>query len=420
MMDLIVSGERMLGGHLCLTRRAILNSSALVVSEDSNDQKSLLGMGKGSWSVESVCPPQEVLGRLENHRYDLLLLDARSDAAVETEFIDEMRRTAPESIPVVFDRDEANEFRVRTRVSRAGIADYVQCQESFQDQVSRECLVVRLAEDECTRRIQPLITRTPTQRGIYHRVVEEVNSPHGSLERVADFIANDPMLTAKVLQMVNSAALGMRRRFVDAHEAVIMLGGERIKSMIVFVEVFSICEKFRFVRFSPDKLWRHSLAVGRLARELMRSRSRSIEAADASFTGGLLHDVGKLMLAINLPEQYREVLEDVEEDSNEDIWASEVKFLQTSHAEVGAMILESWNLPYPILEAVGYHHAPNRLSKEGFSPLDAVAVANVLLHEPSNPSQSSEENRTPVGARIWRRFGDEQMIAWHKEFVSAD
>ncbi len=360
------------------------------------------------------------MSQLETQRYDLLLLDSRSDAAVETDLIDAMRRAAPEAIPVVFDTDDSRDYHVKTRISRSGIGDYVQCQESFEDQVARECLVVRLAEDECTSRIRPLITRTPTQRGIYHRVVEEVNSPHGSLERVAEFIANDPMLTAKVLQMVNSAALGLRRRFVDAQEAVLMLGGERIKSMIVFVEVFSICEKFRFVRFSPEKLWRHSVAVGRLAREVMRTRTRSVDAADASFTGGLLHDVGKLMLAINLAERYREVLEDVGDDPAGDVWASEVKFLQTSHAEVGAMILESWNLPYPILEAVGYHHSPNRLSKEGFTPLDAVAVANVLVHESRDAVKSVEEDRTPIRARIWKRWGDEQMNEWRQELLDQD
>ncbi|MBT5704920.1 MAG: HDOD domain-containing protein [Verrucomicrobia bacterium] len=241
------------------------------------------------------------------------------------------------------------------------------------------------------------------------------------MERVAEFIANDPMLTARVLQMVNSAALGLRRRFVDANEAVIMLGGERIKSMIVFVEVFSICEKFRFIKFSPEKLWRHSLLVGRIAREIMRTRSRAGVDADASFTGGLLHDVGKLLLAINLPDRYREVLEDLEDDPLGDAWASEVKFLQTSHAEVGAMILESWNLPYSIVEAVGYHHSPNRLSKDGFTPLDAVAVANAIVHERQIPStEEAALVRTPMNRKIWERWGEEQMADWSQDFLDSN
>lgn len=397
-----------------------MSACALVVSEIPSERQSYQRKLGLAWDVDEVCPPGNVIAALSERRFDLILLDGRAELSGDAVFLESMRKAAPEAIPVVFEEDNDADYRVRTRIPRSGIGECVRCEESFLDQVSRECLVVRLYEDECTRRIQPLITRTPTQRGIYHRVVEEVNSPHGSLERVAEFIANDPMLTARVLQMVNSAALGLRRRFVDAHEAVIMLGGERIKSMIVFVEVFSICEKYRFIKFSPEKLWRHSLLVGRIARDIMRSKSRSGGDADASFTGGLLHDVGKLLLAINLPDRYREVLEDIGDDPLGDHWASEVKFLQTSHAEVGAMILESWNLPYPILEAVGYHHSPNRLSKDGFKPLDAVAVANALVHERPGPSAEADLARTPMARRVWERWGEEQMDDWKQDFVEGD
>jgi putative nucleotidyltransferase with HDIG domain len=398
-----------------------VNSCALVVSENPSDPQSYQRRLGDGWDVNEICSPKDVIAALSGRRFDLILLDGQSEISSDAGFLDSMKKAAPQAIPVVFETNEAFDYRVRTRIPREGIGECVRCEESFLDQVSRECLVARLYGDECTRRIQPLITRTPTQRGIYHRVVEEVNSPHGSLERVAEFIANDPMLTARVLQMVNSAALGLRRRFVDANEAVIMLGGERIKSMIVFVEVFSICEKFRFIKFSPEKLWRHSLLVGRIAREIMRTRSRAGVDADASFTGGLLHDVGKLLLAINLPDRYREVLEDLEDDPLGDAWASEVKFLQTSHAEVGAMILESWNLPYSIVEAVGYHHSPNRLSKDGFTPLDAVAVANAIVHERQIPStEEAALVRTPMNRKIWERWGEEQMADWSQDFLDSN
>ena len=153
----------------------------------------------------------------------------------------------------------------------------------------------------------------------------------------------------------------------------------------------------------------------------MRTRSKAGVDADASFTGGLLHDVGKLLLAINLPDRYREVLEDLDDDPLGDTWASEVKFLQTSHAEVGAMILESWNLPYPIVEAVGYHHSPNRLSKDGFTPLDAVAVANALVHERQVPStEEAALVRTPMNRRIWEQWGEEQMTDWSQDFLDSN
>ena len=395
-----------------------MSACALIVSDHQKGSGILSERIGAAYAVDRVCQPGDVVEQLEERRYDVVLLDSRSESVSDDAFINTMRQAAPEAIPVIFDAEDENYFKVRTRVPRDGIANYVHCEEPFSDQIARECLVVRLFEDECTRRIQPLITRTPTQRGIYHRVVEEVNSPRGSLERVAEFISSDPMLTARVLQMVNSAALGMRRRFVDAHEAVLMLGGERIKSLIVFVEVFSICEKFRFIRFSPEKLWRHSLAVGRVAREIMRTQSRKSGDADAAFTGGLLHDVGKLLLAINLPDRYREVLEDVGDNPWGDVWASELKFLQTSHAEVGAMILESWNLPYPILEAVGYHHSPNRLSKEGFTPLDAVSAANVLVQDEGASDDGPLEEISPVRRKIWDHWGVDQMLEWRETLVS--
>ncbi|MDB4798476.1 HDOD domain-containing protein [Verrucomicrobia bacterium] len=85
------------------------------------------------------------------------------------------------------------------------------------------------------------------------------------------------------------------------------------------------------------------------------------------------------------------------------------------------MILESWNLPYSIVEAVGYHHSPNRLSKDGFTPLDAVAVANAIVHERQIPStEEAALVRTPMNRKIWERWGEEQMADWSQDFLDSN
>lgn len=265
--------------------------------------------------------------------------------------------------------------------------------------------------EEARERILPLITKTPATRGIYYKVLEEVNDPKASLEKVARLVETDPVLTGRILQVVNSAALGLRQRVVNAHDAVMMLGGNQVKDIILIVEVFSMGATVRMAGFSPEKLWKHSLSVGGTAVKIMRTFSSSKTEIDAAFTSGILHDIGKLLLAMNIPEAYQKVLEDCEFGNSDSLLKAEGRLLGTTHAEVGAVVLESWKLPASIYRAVGYHHSPEKVGEEGLEVLDAVAIANTLVHEKAIESAGLDRT-SAMSERVREVWAAEELAKW--------
>jgi HD-like signal output (HDOD) protein len=112
---------------------------------------------------------------------------------------------------------------------------------------------------------------------------------------------------------------------------------------------------------------------------LERQEGRIIEE---SFTGGLLHDIGRLVLVANVPEEYAEVFESARKDGMTLVEAERAKF-GASHAEVGGYLLGLWGLPISLVEAAAYHHHPRRCPTKVFTPLTAVHAANIMEQEES-------------------------------------
>jgi HD-like signal output (HDOD) protein len=221
--------------------------------------------------------------------------------------------------------------------------------------------------------------KLPAMPNLYSQVTLELSSPHGSMERVAQSIARDPVMTAKILSVANSASFAPSRPITDAIAAVMFLGAERTRSLILLAGVFSQFQDARCPGFSLEQLWNHSLQVAVLARIITIEQTRDTKLAEMTFTAGLIHDLGKLVLVGNLPA-LRTVLEKQPASPGlqlDAIWRA----LESTHADFAACLLGSWGLPRPVVEAVSWHHCPAKSADTSFTPLTAVHVANVFAYE---------------------------------------
>ena len=187
-------------------------------------------------------------------------------------------------------------------------------------------------------------------------------------------------MSAKLLQVANSAFFALSYTVTDPCEAVMVLGIERTRAIILLAGVFSQFDKVRCAGFSPDQIWRHSLEVGAFARIIALTQTGNPKMAEAAFTAGLLHDIGKLILASNAPEMYNTV-QQLQRNKKLSPSQAEKEIIGTTHGELGACLLGTWALPMPILDAVAWHHSPSLAGDDEFSLLTAVHVANVLFHE---------------------------------------
>jgi HD-like signal output (HDOD) protein len=222
--------------------------------------------------------------------------------------------------------------------------------------------------------------RLPSLPAVYNQVLAELAKPEGSVQFVGRLISKEPALTAKILQWVNAAGTGLQRHVDDPVEAVLHLGAERTKSLILAASVFLQFDKTVCAGFSHEKLWQHSMAVGGFARTLMNFQSQDARTSEQAFTAGLLHDTGKLLLAANLAEDYSRIIEQAaRRQVPERVVEREV--FGTTHAEVGACFLGTWGLPLQLLEAIAWHHRPMDSGDHQFTLLSAVHVAEAIDNE---------------------------------------
>lgn len=252
--------------------------------------------------------------------------------------------------------------------------------------------------------------KLPVTSKLYSEVSEELNSPNGSIELVAQKVAKDPVMTAKFLQVVNSACFALGRQVSDPSEAVMFLGMGRTRALILAAGIFSQFENSGGSGISPEQVWNHSLQVATLAQVIALEETGSGKIGEAAFTSGLVHDLGKLILAANLPAMCAAV-EQLQQRKAIPARDAEQQVLGTTHAELAACLLGTWALPLPVLEAVAWHDCPSRSADKKFSPLTAVHAANVFASELSARAEQVPERfdhdyllRINAGDRrnVWR------------------
>lgn len=234
------------------------------------------------------------------------------------------------------------------------------------------------------------VNALPPLPRLYSDVMRELHSADPSVSRVGEIIAKDVSMSAKMLQVVNSAGVGLRNRVTNIGQAASLLGLQRLSAMVLAVEVFNLVGgKSMPQGFSPDTLWDHSMKVAEYAKKIAQAQSNDVRSAEAAFTSGLLHDIGLILVAIHMPDQLTEALS-IAKKKKTCLLEAELDTLGATHAEVGGYLLELWGLPDAIVEAITFHDFPSHLPEQDyttntaqleFPPLTAVHVANYFCEE---------------------------------------
>ncbi|MDG5814327.1 HDOD domain-containing protein [Chitinispirillales bacterium ANBcel5] len=228
-------------------------------------------------------------------------------------------------------------------------------------------------------RIIENLDQLPSLPAIVLRLLKIVNSPDTSAEDAASLIEKDPALTSKMLRLANSAFYGIPRSISSVSSAVVILGFNTIRSLVLsasLVKMFS-GEKYAF---SNDAFWKHSIvtamAAKTITRHFMNIRMMDPESA---FCSGIIHDIGKLILNQYASDDYYETCEYAKKESVPLIKAEE-QILGVTHAGIGSILADRWALPIELGNCLVHHHSPDQ--KEIASELVAtVHVANFISHE---------------------------------------
>jgi HD-like signal output (HDOD) protein len=211
-------------------------------------------------------------------------------------------------------------------------------------------------------------------------MAKALQSPTASTQSIADIAARDPGLTAKLLQLSNSAFFGINRTVNSVADAVQFLGVGVIQSLALAVPLFSSFDRNKCPSFPVEQVWHHSIQTGILARWLVGEYLEDSVLAEQAFAAGVLHDIGQLILAQGMSKDYSAVLAEVRSNATPLCQVEQNRF-QTTHAEVGGYLLTLWGLPFSLVDAVAYHHDPRRSPTATFGLAGIIHVVNLLQHE---------------------------------------
>ncbi len=195
-----------------------------------------------------------------------------------------------------------------------------------------------------------------------------------SVGEVAQLIATDSAIAARVLQIVNSAFFRLARRITNIEQAVSYLGFTAIRNVALSVEIFAQWRAQDASPLDPDRLQAHVRAVAAAANAL----TITTPIADDTMLAGLLHDIGYWVLAQECSVELNTAVE-LALTTAIPLHQAETLVMGASHAEVGAYLLGLWGLPYPVIEAVAHHHQPQRVPQTTFDVLAALATADTLV-----------------------------------------
>ncbi len=332
------------------------------------------------WNMTFVASAAEAFKALEEAPIDVIVSDMRMPVMDGAQLLNEVRQRFPHVVRIVLSGHSDQECIYR---SIAATHQYLNkpCEtEELKATVIRACALRELLRDNSLRMLVTGMQRIPSQPTLYAQIRTEAESPTASIKLIGAIIGQDMGMTAKILQLVNSAYFGLRSPVSTVEQAVNLLGIDTIQALVLTVHVFSSCSPTHGSDFSIERLWQASTATGAIAREIAKVEQAPALIVEQSYTAGLLHDAGSLVFASNLFEQYMAVLRTAKANGIP-VWEEERQKLGASHAEVGAYLLGLWGLGDPIVEAVAFHHRPSDCVAGCFSPLTAVHIANVLQEE---------------------------------------
>ncbi|MEA2062344.1 MAG: HDOD domain-containing protein [Gemmatimonadota bacterium] len=238
---------------------------------------------------------------------------------------------------------------------------------------------------EIKRRLMLSIEKMPSLPTTVTKVIELANDVNSSAREMLKVIQMDPVLTAKVLKLINSAFFGMPNK-ISLKQALVMLGINTIKNLALSTAIIGQMgsSKIKVTNFDQYRFWEHSLGAGIAAKKICLRIESDPRIGDEYFVAGLVHDIGKVVMALALPKFFANTIVKAQADELSSVKA-ETDEMGLDHTEVGGILAEKWKLGENLIASTSYHHDP----QEGQHRLVwAIHVANYFLAKKGYPNSN--------------------------------
>ncbi len=337
----------------------------------------MLHADRKRWDMEFAVGGEAALQACEKASFDVVISDMRMPGMDGATLLGHIRDRYPSTARIILSGySEVTLVARSVHVAHRFLAKPCDASQ-LRSMIERVCT---LQDVLCTPEIRAVIGTVgelPSLSTSYNALTQALSRPDTSISQVADILEHDVAMSAKVLQLVNSAFFGLAQTVTSLQSAASYLGMETIKNLVLVSEAFRV--------FVPDARIPQSVFE---AIQLQAQRTAAIAVVlplepklrDVIVLSALLQDVGRLVLASKMPDKFCSVVERARERGCEPFQAEE-EMLGTSHAEIGAYLLGLWGLPNLAVEAIAHHHHPDRIPHSGFDSSIALYTAALLAYE---------------------------------------
>ncbi|HEV2416659.1 MAG TPA: response regulator [Terriglobia bacterium] len=347
---------------------------------------------RGEWAMSFAQGGDAALAMMEATPFDVIVSDMKMPGVDGAALLGQVRERFPSVVRIILSghADLNAAFRAAP-IAHQFLAK--PCDAStLRVSIERACRLESVLNNDALRRAVGSMRELPALPRTYVALTKALQSPDVSLDQVAGIVGQDVAIAAKILQLVNSAFFGLARDVTNIHTAVSYLGTDILKSLVLSIGVFRAFERRELVAdFSVEEFQRHAYLTAKIAASLPTVKY----LAEATSLAALLHDVGKLVLAAQMPAYLARVLVEARERQRP-AFAIEMEISGVTHAEIGAYLLGLWGLPSAIVEAVAHHHTPRRVPPQGMDALASVHLANILALECRAPETAARGLVTPA------------------------
>ncbi len=339
---------------------------------------------RGEWSMEFAPSGAEALAACERAPFDVVVTDMRMPHMDGATLLGHVKQRWPATVRIVLSGNVE-----RTTLLRSVETAHQHLSKPC-DPVHLKSAIVRATRLRDVLTDATLATRLaqvdaiPSVPDVYRKMVAKVNDANVSVRDIGDVVGEDVAMTARVLQIVNSAFFVLPRHVGSPGEAAVLLGLDVLRSLVLATHVFRSATPEAAAACRLHDLQHHSHLAGMLSRQFAQRIGLDHRQQDEAFLAGTLHDVGHLMLAQLDPARVAELFGRTSSTFRGSVDDERAEF-GTDHARAGAYLLGAWGLPVSIVEAVAFHHEPTIAADAGRSTTTCVHVAEATLAAIDDP-----------------------------------
>jgi putative nucleotidyltransferase with HDIG domain len=327
------------------------------------------------WNITYCSSAVDAIAKIRCSHYDVVISDLRMPEMDGICLLEQVKAISPDTVRFMLSGYNDEELVARSTKCAHQFLSKPCDSNILKDKIAQAlALDKRRISDEIKKTISSLNSLS-AMPGVYHQLMQMISSPSVSARDIGRLIASDVGMSAKILQIVNSAFYGIRSKVADPVHAVIYLGLNTIKGLVLLYNVFSKIDQSQVERFKIDHIQTHCMEVAGLCHKIFSIiPSKDFNIEDVT-TAGLMHDIGKIILAQIKPDDYEIIYADAL-SGDKPVWQAEFEAIGMTHGDVGGYLLELWGLSPGIIEAVTCHNTPDDCQNRKFSPLTIVYLAN--------------------------------------------